>query len=196
MSSQEVTRLMSAISQGQEDANDQLIRLLYTELRRLAGALMRNERSGHTLQPTALVHEAFLRLFDGEANWQNRAHFFGAAAQAMRRILIEHARKRAAAKRGGLADRVPLEDQQVFVQADPSEMLALDEALTALAQLDPRLTRIVELRYFTGCSVEETAELIGVSAATIKRDWSYARAWLYDRIQGRAQLEASASAAS
>jgi len=187
MPDEEVTRLLQALNSGQQDARDLLVRRVYGELRRLAGALMRSERANHTLQPTALVHEAYLRLLVGEANWQNRAHFFGAAAQAMRRVLVEHARKKNAEKRGRQAEHATLDEQKAWVPGDQLDILVLDEALTALSGVDPRLTRVVELRYFAGLEVEETAGLLAVSPATVKRDWSYARAWLYDYMNGPAR---------
>jgi len=182
MPDEEVTRLLQALNSGQQDARDLLVRRVYGELRRLAGALMRSERANHTLQPTALVHEAYLRLLVGEANWQNRAHFFGAAAQAMRRVLVEHARKKNAEKRGRKAEHDTLDEHKAWVPGDQLDILVLDEALTALSGVDPRLTRVVELRYFAGLDVEETAELLNVSPATVKRDWNYAKAWLYDHM--------------
>jgi RNA polymerase sigma factor (TIGR02999 family) len=178
----DVTSLLQEANRGRPDAQDALISAVYQELRRIAGSLMRMERPGHTLQPTALVNEAYLRLVAGESKWENRAHFFGAAARAMRRILVEHARQKQAARRGGGAERVTFADIRVQSEDPQLDLLNLDEALGALQEVDPRLVKVVELRYFAGCGLEETAELLGVSAATIKRDWNYARAWLYERM--------------
>ncbi len=175
----EITQLLIAWNQGDQCARDELTPLIYDELRRLARGYLRRERPGHTLQPTALVHEAFMRLIDQrQVNWQNRAHFFGAAAQLMRQILINHAEARRAAKRGGEAERISLDDVDHFAAAHEIDLIALDEALRRLERLDPQQGRIVELRYFSGLTIEEIAEAIGVSPATVKRDWSVARAWL------------------
>lgn len=180
MSNSNVTQLLRAVEEGREEAVDRLIEGVYRELRRMAGSMMRRERTGHTLQPTALVHEAFLRLVAGQGNWENRAHFFGAAATAMRRILVEHARAKSTRRRGGGGPGVTLDDAMVQANATQLDLLILDDALAALSKIDPRLTRVVELRYFAGCSLEEVAGILGVSLATVKRDWSYARAWLGD----------------
>lgn len=175
----EATQLLKAMQGGDREAAAKLMPLVYEELRRLARHYMRQERSGNTLQATALVHEAYLRLVQQEeVDWQGRAHFIGVAAQLMRRVLVDYARGRARLKRGGGAVKEPLEDVAAVSGLPPAELLALDEALTRLAQLDPRQSRIVELRYFGGLSVEETAEVLGISAKTVKRDWSFARAWL------------------
>lgn len=176
----DVTRLLESISAGDECGHDRLVELLYSELRRLAGSLMRREREGHTLQPTALVNEAYLALVRSDSRWENRAHFFGAAAQAMRQILVMHARQRMAQKRGGEAERITFDDLQVHSEEPETDLLALDEALKALAAQDPQLSRFVELRYFAGCSLEEVAELTSRSLASVKRDWVFAKAWLYD----------------
>lgn len=182
----QVTALLKAVNAGDDEAYEDLMTRIYDELRRLAGTLMRSERSGHTLQPTALVNEAFLRLVGGQTEWANRAHFFSAAARSMRRILVEHARRKSAQKRGGEAQRVTFADLDIESTDPRMDLLALDEALTALAQEeDERLVKVVELRFFTGCSVEESAQLLEVSTATVKRDWSYARAWLYDFMKNR-----------
>ena len=159
---------------------DALFPVVYDELRRLAERHLRRERPGHTLQPTALVHEAYLRLTEARRiDWSDRAAFFGAAATTMRRILVNHARDRGAQKRGGGAAPRPLDEAlDVPTDAPDDALLAVDEALTALAALDPRQARVVELRYFAGLSVEETAEVLGVSPATVKREWSTAKAWL------------------
>jgi RNA polymerase sigma factor (TIGR02999 family) len=183
MSQSDVTALLQAIGSGEDEAaRRRLMDILYQELRRLAGSFMRRERPGHTLQPTALVNEAYLRLIQGDPRWENRSHFFGAAAQAMRRILVEHARRRDSLKRGGEAVRVTFEDLQVAADDPELDLLALDQALTALAEHDQRLARVVELRYFAGCSLDQVAELLNISKATVKRDWTYAKAWLYDQM--------------
>lgn len=180
MSTIDVTELLEAVNCGSPRAYGSLMEEVYAQLRRLAGGLMRQERKNHTLQPTALVNEAYLRLVRADSKWENRTHFMGAAATAMRRILVEHARQRSAKKRGGDDIRVTFGD--VFAQAeDPQvDLLALDEALSALGGAEPRLVKVVELRYFAGFSLSETAEILDISTATVKRDWVYARAWLYD----------------
>ena len=156
-----------------------MVPLVYEELRRQAQRYLRRESPGHTLQTTALVHEAYLRLVDQRtARWQSRAQFFGVAAQLMRRILVDHARSHHAAKRGGSAIQVPLEEETAAAEERDVDLLALDEALTRLAQLDERQAKVVELRYFTGLGIEETAEALGISPATVKREWTMARAWL------------------
>ena len=179
----EVTNLLIELKNGNREAESRLMPLVYGELRRLAGLYMRGERPGHTLQATALVHEAYLRLVGYEdVDWQNRAHFFGVAANLMRRILVDHARAKQAKKRGGGDQKVSL-DQAVLVRPEaPEQFLALDEALERLAKRDPRQARIVELRYFGGLSEEETAEVLEISVRTVKRDWSVARAWLYQQL--------------
>ena len=181
----EVTALLRDWSGGDRDALERLMPLVYQELRRLAASYLRVERPDHTLQPTALVHEAYLRLVDQRGvSWQNRAHFFGIAAQMMRRILVDHARRRQAAKRDATALRVQAmsaEGEEASVR-DP-ELLALDQALCGLESLDARQARIVELRFFGGLTVEETAEVAGVSPATVKREWRTARAWLAREIR-------------
>jgi len=175
----EITQLLIAWNQGDQRARDELTPLIYDELRRLARGLLRRERPGHTLQPTALVHEAFLRLIDqSQVNWQNRAHFFGAAARLMRQILINHAEARRAAKRGGEAERVSLNDVDHSTQGQEIDLIALDEALTNLERIDPRQGRIVELRYFSGLTIDEIAEVMDLAPVTVKREWVAARAWL------------------
>jgi RNA polymerase sigma factor (TIGR02999 family) len=163
---------------------DELLPLVYAELRQLASSYLRRERQGHTLQPTALVHEAYLRMIDQtQAHWQNRAHFFGVAAQMMRRILIDHARAQQADKRGGEFQKLSL-DENIDVSGNRAdELVALDDALKRLAEIDPQKSRLVELRFFGGLSVEETAEVLGVSAPTVKRHWRMAKAWLYGEVQ-------------
>lgn len=176
----EVTQLLVRWNEGDSSARDALIPLVYEELRRVAKKNLAGQSSDHTLQPTALVHEAYLRLVSRKAaNWQGRTHFFALAAQMMRQILVDHARKRAAAKRGGNAVSV-LVDEASAVTREPSvDVLVLDNALTRLAELDPRQSQIVELRFFGGLSLEETARSIDISPATAKREWSTARLWLY-----------------
>lgn len=182
--SNDVTQLLIKLTDGNESVLDELLPLIYGELRVLANRYLRRERKDHTLQPTALVHEAYLKLVDQkQVRWQNRAHFFGVAAQIMRRILVDHARKHTADKRGGELDKMQLEDQLVVAGDEKSvELLALDEALENLAKLDPQKAKIVELRYFGGLSVEETAEVMNVSPVTIKRQWRMAKAWLYGQV--------------
>jgi RNA polymerase sigma factor (TIGR02999 family) len=177
--SQNITKLLVDWRNGDQEALDQLMPLVYEELRRMANHYMRNERKGHTLQTSALVNEAYLRLVDHEnIDWQNRSHFFGLAAQAMRRILVDHARSRNYQKRGGNAERVSLDEAANFAEERATELIALDEALQELAKLDPRKSRIVEMRYFGGLTGEETAEVLGISTATVARDWETAKAWL------------------
>ena len=176
----EITEQLIAWSEGDPAAQEKLIAAVYQELRRMADRYLRSEDSGHSLQPTALVHEAYLRLIDQrKVNWQNRAHFFGVAAQMMRRILIDHAKTKHRMKRGGDAVRVSLDDNMNFTQERAGELLALDDALHALAVMDQRKSRVVELRYFGGLSVEETAQVLGISGKTVMRDWNLAKAWLY-----------------
>jgi RNA polymerase sigma factor (TIGR02999 family) len=179
-SPEEVTQWLIAWSQGDQAALDKLMPLVYDELHRLAHHYMSRERPDHTLQTTALVHEAYLRLVDQtHVRWQNRAHFFGIAANLMRQILVNHALRHRAAKRGGAAYKLTL-DEAVAVSEEPDvDLLALDEALTRLAALDARQARIVELRFFGGLTVEETAEVLNVSPATVKREWNVAKAWLH-----------------
>ena len=175
-----VTVLLREMSAGREAAAEELIPLIYSELHQMAERQMRGERPEHTLQPTALVHEAFLRLLGQHASWQNRNHFFGVAAQAMRRVLVDHARRQKARKRGAGAEMVTLDEAAVGSTGDPGsiDLEALDIALVKLAELEPRHARVVELRYFAGLGVEETAEVLGTSPATVKRDWQFAKAWL------------------
>ena len=182
-SSAEVTRLLAEVRLGRRGALDRLIGLVYGELRRIAGRQMRRERTGHTLQPTALVHEAFLRLVDqSNADWQNRAQFFGVAAQLMRRLLVDHARRRRAAKRG-IAVVLNEELLQLGPGADQTdEILAVDEVLARLADLNSRQARVVELRYFGGLSVEETAEALGIGTRTVKLDWAMAKGWMKSQL--------------
>jgi RNA polymerase sigma factor (TIGR02999 family) len=174
-----VTRLLVRWTEGDKQALEDLLPLVYDELRRLARRYLQQERPGHTLQSTALVHEAYLRLVDQNVSWQNRAHFFGIAAQMMRRILVDHARSRSAAKRGDGAGRVTLDEGLVALEQRDVDVVALDEALTNLAKIDPQQGKIVELRFFAGLSIEETSEVLHISPATVKRDWAMAKAWLH-----------------
>lgn len=176
-----VTRLLVEWQNGNQKALDSLIPLVYQELRAIAGRYLSRESPGHTLQSTALVHEAYFRLIgQRRVRWQNRAHFFGIAAQMMRRILIDHARRQSRDKRGGPAPKLSLDEAMATAEVETDvDLLALDEALTSLARIDPRGARIIELRFFSGLTLEETAEVVGISAGTVKRDWSAARAWLY-----------------
>ena len=179
----ELTQLLVDWSNGDRAALDRLMPMIDEELRRLAHRYMRHERADHTLQTTALVNEAFLRLVNRKnLQWQNRAHFFGIAAQLMRTILVDHARGHASAKRGGGARKLELDEALVVSQQKAAEVIALDEALKQLALLDPRQSRIVELRVFGGLTVEEAAEVLHVSPVTIKREWSTAKAWLYRKL--------------
>ena len=174
-----VTQLLEQWNGGDESALGELMPVVYSELRRLAGAYLRRERSGHTLQPTALINEAYLKLVDQQrARWQNRAQFFGVAAQLMRRILVDHARARQAAKRGGPQYTLSLEHVDPASDAPDVDLLAVHEALERLAAVDSQQSQIVELRFFGGLSIEETAEALGVGQATIEREWKMARAWL------------------
>lgn len=180
----DVTQLLADVQNGRPDAAPQLIPVVYEELRRLARRQMRHERADHTLQPTALVHEAYFRLVNqSERSWQNRTHFIRIAAQVMRRMLIDYARARRTAKREGGLQRVPFEEPLLLNQVQSDELLAVDEALARLARFDPRQSRVVELRFFGGLTVEETAEALDISPKTVKRDWSVARAWLHREVK-------------
>jgi len=181
-----VTRLLSDWSRGDESALERLLPIVYAELRRIARRELGRERIDHTLQPTALINELYLRLVkQHSASWENRAQFFGVAAQLMRRILVDHARAQAAAKRGGSSPRVSL-SQAGDVGVEPElEVLAVDRALTRLAELDANQARIVELRYFSGLTVEETAHVLGISSRTVKREWRLAKAWLFEQLSTR-----------
>lgn len=180
-----ITQLLMKWSHGDQKALDKLMPLVYSELRRLAGNYLRRERPGHTLQPTALVNEAYLKLIDQKrARWQNRAQFYGVAAQLMRRILVDHARQHQAAKRGGSdQQRLSITGAEKLVQQPQVDLLALHEALEGLATLDPQQERIVELRFFGGLSIEDTAEVLGIGHATVERDWNMARAWLRRKLE-------------
>jgi RNA polymerase sigma-70 factor (ECF subfamily) len=175
----DVTLLLAEMKRGNSEALPKLIPLVYHELKRIAAHFLQDEREGHTLQPTALVHEAYLRLVGQKVVWQNRAQFMGVAAQLMRRILVDYARQRVTAKRGGGEIPLELESCQIAGTAEQSEeMLAVDEALSHLAALDPQQARVVELRYFGGMTVEETAEALSIAPRTVKREWAMAKAWL------------------
>jgi RNA polymerase sigma factor (TIGR02999 family) len=183
----EVTRILAAIGQGDSLAASRLMPLVYDELRKVAAVMMARERPGHTLEATALVHEAYLRLVGGEQaqRWESRRHFFGAAAEAMRRILVEAARRKGRIKRGGDVERVHLEDAAIVCAVDQDDLVALDDALRKLEAEDPASAEIVRLRYFAGLSHEEAASVLGVSTVTAKRTWRYARAWLHREVGGR-----------
>jgi RNA polymerase sigma-70 factor (ECF subfamily) len=181
----EVTQILQEWN-GDGDAPARLMPLVYEELRRLAQTYLRRERADHTLQPTALVHEAYLRLVDqSRVQWKNRAHFYGIAAQMMRRILVDHARTHASEKRGGMGQRLSLDEASILPSERAADLLALDEALKQLAINDARKSRVVELRFFGGLSVKETAEVLGVHPGTVERDWVVAKAWLYREIGRR-----------
>ena len=180
----DISGILRAWSDGDQSALDRLTPIVYDELHRLARRYMRYERPGHSLQTSALVNEAYLRLVDYERmEWQNRAHFFAVSAQVMRRILVDHARRRNL-KRGGGVEHVALEEAAVVGGGQGPDLVALDDAMNALAQIDPRKVQVVEMRFFGGLSVEETAEVLKISAITVKRDWRAARAWLYRELTG------------
>jgi len=182
----ETTQLLRAWASGDQAALDQLTPRVYQELRRMAGHFMQNERPGRTLQTTALVHEAYLRLIDvTNVDWQHRAHFFAVSATIMRRILLDRARRRGAGKRGGKLARVHFDEIPDLDSGRAAELIALDDALNALAQIDPRKGRVIELRFFGGLSVEETAAVLNVSSDTVLRDWKLARAWLLAELSRR-----------
>ncbi len=188
---QNITELLVGYGRGDKEALDQLMPIVYDELRRQAARYLRREQAGHTLQTTALIHEAYVRLVDQRnVQWQNRAHFFGIAAQLMRRILVDHARTKKRVKRGGSNVRVSLGDATVAVKGQDLDVVALDEALERLAQIDEQQSRVVELRFFSGLTVEETAEVMGISKATVKRDWSMAKAWLHRELSGDTNQDA------
>lgn len=178
--SSDVTQLLDSWSHGDGQALEKLTPLVYEELRRLAGYYLRRERAGHTLQSTALVHEAYLRLIgQREVEWKNRAHFFGVAAQMIRRILVDHARARQTEKRGSNMPKLSLDEALGVPEKNEWELIALNDALDTLATIDPQAARIIELRFFAGLSIEETAEVLGISLSTVKRDWATAKAWLF-----------------
>lgn len=181
-----MTVLLDGASRGDEQALGALMPLVYQELHRLARAYMRRERPGHTLQTTALVHEAYLRMVGQDAGWNNHAHFLGIAAKMMRRILVDHARGQHRAKRGGSAVRVTLDGPAIVARDPDAEIVALEDALTQLEKIDPQRARIVELRFFGGLSNEEVSSIIGISTATVQRQWASARAWLYHELKSEA----------
>lgn len=181
---QNITQLLAAWRDGNQSALDELYPLVYDELHRLARRYMSRERKGHTLQTTALINEAYVRLVGQKVNWANRSHFFAISAQIMRRILIDHARRHAYAKRGGGAQQVSLEEAAIVTPDQSGELLRLDEALKSLAEMDPRRSQVVELRYFGGLNNEEIAGVLNVSENTVTRDWNMARAWLYQQLTG------------
>jgi RNA polymerase sigma-70 factor, ECF subfamily len=188
---QEVTRLLAAWRNGDRQALERLMPLVYAELRRIAGRYMKRERAGHTLQTTALVNEAYLRLVkEQHVDWQDRAHFFAVAARVMRHLLVDHARTRSYVKRGGSAQRVTLDEAAIISAQRDEDLLALDEALGTLAGIDPRKVHLVELRYFGGMSAAEAATVLGVSEVTVKREWLKAKAWLYRELGGETGSEA------
>lgn len=179
----EVTQLLLDLSNGNQEAFDRLVPLVDRELHRLAHHYMRRENAGHTLQTSALVNEAYLKLIDQKhVHWKNRAHFFALSAQLMRRILVDHARERKYAKRGGGAQRVSFDEALVVSPQKGPDLIALDEALSKLTSIDPRKGKVVELRFFGGLSVDETAEALAISPATVNREWSMAKAWLYNSL--------------
>ena len=180
----DVTRILQSIESGDPNAADQLLPLVYGELRKLAAARLANESPNQTLQPTALVHEAWLRLTGNEnVKWNGRAHFFGAAAEAMRRILIDNARRKRARRHGGNQQRLDIDEVELAAPAQEDELLAIDGALEQFAQVDKQKAELVKLRYFVGLTLEESAGILGISVPTAKRWWTYARSWLYQRIQ-------------
>ena len=186
----EVTRILNAIEQGETRAADQLLPLVYEELRKLAASKMSREAPGQTLQPTALVHEAWLRLVGKEdPQWNNRAHFFGAAAEAMRRILIENARRKLARRHGGGQVRLNVDDLEIAAPGSDDQVLAINDALEKFVSIDPLKAELVKLRYFAGLTIEQAAKVLEISEATAKRWWSYARAWLYTEVGDECQAE-------
>ena len=187
----EVTQVLSAIEQGDPQAAEQLLPLVYDELRKLAAMRLAQEKPGQTLQATALVHDAYLRLVDGDVaqHWNSRGHFFAAAAEAMRRILIDKARKKQRLKRGCGFQRVDLDAVDVSVAEPPDDLVALDDALVKLAQTHPDKAALVKLRYFAGLTIDETAQVLGISPSTVDRHWTYARAWLYRQVASNAELQ-------
>jgi len=181
-----VTRLLNSLGQGDAKAADELLAVVYAQLRQLAAGKMASERPGHTIQPTSLVHEAWLRLGGGgNQNWESRAHFFGAAAEAMRRILIETARRKQAARHGGGQQRLDVDELEISAGVKDDELIEVNEVLEKFATLDPQKAELVKLRYFVGLTLEETAEVLGVSVPTVKRWWSYSRAWLRAEMASR-----------
>jgi len=182
----ELTQILVAIERGDAKASEELLPLVYNELRRMAAHKMSAEPAGHTLQPTALVHEAWLKLVDSpHQSWQNRAHFFGAAAEAMRRILIARARRKSRQRHGGGVAHTDLDDLEIATPAPNEQLLALNEALDRFAALEPQQAALVKLRYFVGLKIEDAADVLGISPATAKRWWAYSRAWLFDEIHSK-----------
>jgi RNA polymerase sigma factor (TIGR02999 family) len=182
-SSQSITQLLKDASAGKQEAVNALFPIVYAEMRRLAASYLRRERPGHTLQSTALVHEAYLRLVDQKVGWQNRAHFLGIAAQTMRRILLDHAKRRTAAKRGGGEYTLRVDESLLAGKDRDLNLIVLDRALSELERVDPIRSRIVEMRFFGGLSNEEAAEVLGISAPTVQRQWAGARAWLFQAMK-------------
>lgn len=179
----DITLMLRSAAAGDDGDRERLMAAVYDDLRRLAASHLRHERANHTLQPTALVHEAYLRLVNQHsADWKDRLHFFAIASQIIRRILIDHARERRALKRGGAADRLPLDAHEPEAPSPDVDLIALDEAMNDLAELDERQARVVELRFFGGCNLDEIAELLGVGRRTVDRDWLAAKAWLFSRL--------------
>jgi RNA polymerase sigma factor (TIGR02999 family) len=186
MSTQGVTELIHELSNGRREAVDQLLPLIYDELKRLAANYLRRERQDHTLQPTALVNEAYMKMIDiTRVSWQNKAHFIGVAANQMRRILVDHARNHNAQKRGGEFQILTLNEEIDKAAEEATDLIALDDALTELAKMDPVKAKIVELRYFGGLSTNETAEVLGIAPITVKRHWKLTKAWLYGQLTGK-----------
>jgi RNA polymerase sigma factor (TIGR02999 family) len=185
----DVTRILSAIEQGDSVASEQLLPLVYDELRKLAAAKLAQEKPGQTLQATALVHEAYVRLVDVDKaqKWDSRRHFFAAAAEAMRRILVDRAREKSSVKRGGTLTRLDIDAVDLASKATPPQLLAIDDALAKLAREDPSAAKLVELRYFAGLTVDEAGKALGISTATAYRHWNYARAWLHCELLGTAE---------
>ncbi len=181
----DITRILTAIEAGDGASTDELLPVVYEELRRMAARRMASEPAGHTLQPTALVHEAWLQLVDTPAqSWQNRAHFFGAAAEAMRRILIASARRKLTQRRGARAAHLDVDEIEIASPEPDDQLLAVNDALDRFAALEPRQAELVKLRYFAGLKIEEAADVLGISLATAKRWWTYARAWLFNEVRG------------
>lgn len=190
MTAEGLTQLLMKWSDGDKEALERLASLVYPELRRMARRQMARENPNHTLQTSALINEAYLKLIDGQnVEWQNRAHFFAVAAQVMRHILIDHARRNFCGKRGRGAQHVPLEETQIVSDERAADLVALDEALNALAQLDPRRSQLVELKFFGGMNAEEIAEVMSISPATVQREWRAAKAWLHHAITGRTHAD-------
>jgi len=192
----DVTLLLNEISGGNQNAAAALVSLLYDELHEIAARYLQHERRDHTLQATALIHEAYLRLVDQQnVEWKNRSHFFGVAAQLMRRILVDYARSHQAIKRGGSVPKISLDDAIVFSKEQPENLVALDQLLTRLSAVDSQQGQIVELRFFAGLSVEETAEIMDISPATVKRDWAMAKVWLARELKAGDNRQSQATSA-